>query len=180
MEIPVPTKEHEGFKYYLATKSYDSREWRFGIQPFVLTVTNHVVGQFITTMWYNQFCKGKDWSCEVAVVRVAAGAQPEEFKAVKSIMDGLASLGHGYDTYDGVVLHGIFERDMYKKSLAKIIEKLGKPSENNKECCVSVSCELNMTTHGMITMTVQGSYTKEGKCATTLTLPVFQIERALL
>ena len=180
MNISTPTKEHEGFKYYLATKSCDRKDWCFSIQPFVLTVTNQVVGQFITTLWYNQLCEGTQWSCEIAIVRVATGAQPEEFKAVKSIMNGLASLGQGYDSFDGVVLHGMFESDMYKNSLANIIEKLGKPSKENKDCAVSVPCKLNMTTHGIITMSVQGSYTQDGKCATTLTLPVFQMENALI
>ena len=180
MNIPAPTKEHEGFKYYLATKSCDSKEWSFCIQPFVLTVTNHVVGQFITTLWYNQLCTGANWYCEVAIVRVATGAQPEEFKAVKSIMNGLAALGQGYDDYDGAVLHGVFDSDMYKKSYVKIVEKLGKPIEENKDRAVSVCSELNMTTRGMITMTVQGSYTQDGTCVTTLTLPVFQIENAAI
>lgn len=180
MNIQAPTKEHEGFKYYLATKSYDRKDWQFCTRPFVLMVTNLVVGQFITTTWYNQSCEGAQWSCEVAIVRVATGAQPEEFKAVKSIMNRLASLGQGYDSYDGVVLHGTFESDMYKKSLTKIAEKLGKPSEENKDRAVSEYCKLNMTTHGMISMTVQGYYTQDEAFTTTLTLPVFQMDNTLI
>lgn len=180
MSIQVPTKEFEGFKYYLATKSLDSSKWQFGIHPFVLTVTNYVVGQYLTTLWYNQRCSGEEWSCEVAVVRVATGAKPEEFKSVKTIMNELASSGQDYSSCDGLVLHGVFDTTMYKNSLSNIVDKLGKPSEQNKDRAESVSCKLNMSTPGMITMAVEGSYTENGECATTLTLPVFQIERALI
>ena len=130
-------------------------------------------------MWYNQLCTGEGWGCEVAVVRVAVGARPEEFKAVRSIMDGLSSLGDGYSSYDGVVLHGVFDYTMYRNSVAKIVDKLGKPNKNNGGAA-SVSCKLKMTTPGLIIMTVQGSYKEDGVCSTTLTLPVFEIEKNLM
>lgn len=176
MNIPAPTQEYKGFKYYLATKSFDSKKWQFTNKPFILSVTNDVVGEFITTMWYNQLCSGDDWGCEVAVVRMATGAKPEEFKAVRLIMDGLSTLGDGYSSYDGIVLHGIFDYTMYRISVANIVDKLNK----NSDGAASVSCELKMTTPGLIMMTVQGSYKENRGYLTTITLPVFEIKRNLL
>ena len=176
MNIPAPTQEYKGFKYYLATKSFDSRKWHFTNKPFILSVTNDVVGEFLTTMWYNQLCTGEDWGCEVAVVRMATGAKPDEFKAVGLIMDGLSSLGDGYSSYDGVVLHGIFDCTMYRNSVANIVDKLSK----NIDGATSVSCELKMTTPGVIIMTVQGSIKENEGYLTTITLPVFEIKTNLM
>ena len=173
-----PTTEYDGSKYYLATKSFDKKQWHFTNKPFILTVTErHVVGQFITTMWYNQLCEGESWSCEVAVVRVAVDAAPEEFKAVKTIMNGLASLGDGYGSYDAVVMHGIFSCSKYRNSVGRVMEKL---QNNNQSGAVSVNEVLNMTTPGELNMTIQGAYNDQKICVTTLTLPVFQIARACM
>ena len=176
MNFPAPTQEYKGFKYYLATKSFESRKWHFANKPFILSVTNDVMGEFITTMWYNQLCTGDDWGCEVAVVRMATGAKPEEFKAVRLIMDGLSTMGDGYSSYDGVVLHGIFDCTMYRISVANIVDKLNK----NSDGAASVSCDLKMTTPGLIMMTVQGSYKENCGYLTTITLPVFEIKRSLM
>jgi hypothetical protein len=175
MQFQSPTSEYDNYKYYLATKPLDKKQWHFTNKPFILTVSDrHVVGQFITTMWYNQLCEGENWACEVAIVRVAVNARSEEFKAVKTIMNSLSSLGDGYNTYDAVVLHGILDQSKYRNGLVRVNEKL---QSQNVGGAASVNCELNMTTSGIINMTLQGAYNDEKECVTTLTLPVFQIAK---
>ena len=175
MQYSQPTTVYDGHKYYLATKSLDKKQWHFTNKPFILTITDsHVVGQFITTMWYNQLCEGESWGCEVAVVRMPVNAAPEEYKSVKTIMNGLASLGDGYNCYEAVILHGILDHCKYRKGLGQIMEKL---QNKNEAGAVSVTSKLDMTTGGELDMTMQGAYNSEDKCVTTLTLPVFNISK---
>ena len=177
MQFQAPTSDYNGYKYYLATKSFDRQHWHFTNKPFLLTISDsHVVGQFITTMWYNQLCEGESWECEVAVIRVAVNAKPVEFQAIKSIMNGLSSLNNGYDSYEGVVMYGVLNPDKYRDGRSRLIEKLDTQNVGGSAC---VNCELKMTTAGLINMTLQGAY-NENKCVTTLTLPVFQIPRGCL
>lgn len=177
MNIPAPTQEYNGYKYYLASKPFGSRKWHFTNRSFVLSVTDYVVGQFITTMWFNRLCDSDNWGCEIAIVRVAVGARPEEFKAVSSIMDSLSSLGEGCGSYDGVVMHGVLENAQYKECVRKL---QGKLSNNRDRGSASVSCDIKMSTPGLIIMTLQGSYNDDGELVVTLTLPTFRGDRELM
>ena len=169
-------KNHQsfnGFKYYLATKPMNSNEWHFSIKPFVVLKNyNHLIGQFLTTLWYNQLCEHDQWTCEVVVIRVAKGANSEEFKAIKTIMNGLAALGNGYDNYDAIVMHGSLDSSSYANGKHHILEKLQTSKVGD---AVSIKRQLKMSTSGIINMTLQGSYNDSGECNITLTLPFFEI-----
>lgn len=171
--VTQSTRVHRGMEYFFALKSNDSDKWAICNKRFVLSINDHIFGEYLTTMWFN--CLMKDTSYEFMIIKVGVET---DFRHRNQIAYQINS-GTNYRNIPNVFLYGQINFDCLKETKNKIANMMD--GEMYAMASIPVRCEIVIGDKNMdeIIITLQGSYTTETSCDEpeimyTFTLPMFK------
>lgn len=171
--VNQPTREHRGMEYFFALKSKDSDKWVICNKRFVLSIDEHVFGEYLTTMWFN--CLMKDTSYEFMIVKLHVGSDYRQRNQIAYQIN----LGINYHNIPNVFLYGQINFDYLKETKNKIANMMS--GETYAMASIPIRCDLIIgdKNNNDLIITMQGSYTSESPCDEpeimyTFTLPMFK------
>lgn len=170
-------RAYRGMELFFALKPEGSDKWTISNKRFVLNIGEHMFGEYLTTMWFNNLIR-IDVAYEFMIIKVAVES---DFRQRNQIANQINS-GSNYRNIPNVFLYGRISTETLRETKNKIEHIMD--GEMYAMASIPVRCELVIGDKNSdeIIITVQGSYKKntldtscdEPEIMYTFTLPMFR------
>lgn len=171
--VNQPTKEHMGMEYFFAMKAKDSEKWFICNKRFILSVDQHISGEYLTTTWFNYLLK--DTSYEFMVIKVNVKSNTCDRIAIACQINSASN----YNNIPNVVLYGHINNEKLNETKNKISNMMD--GEAYVMASIPLTCDLIIgdKNNDEFIVTIQGSYNTnifcdEPEIMYTFTLPMFK------
>ena len=174
-----PTSSASRMEYFFAMKPEHSEKWIIRNKRFVLNSGEHLFGEYLTTIWFNQLIREEDnQSYDFMIIKVDSETDSRQRRRIVYQIN----YNRNYINIPNVFLYGRISEKKIKEIKKKVSLTLSK--EMYSMAAIPVHCDLVIgdKNRDELIITIQGSYKKntietccdEPEIIYSFTLPMFR------